>query len=76
MVKRSKKGMHVVECSHCKHVFVGGPHKIKAHLLGLKGQGVDKCHNVTGAIKDEINKLIGEDDAHGNPNAKKFYCGK
>ena len=55
MVKRSEKGMHVNECMHCKHVFPGGPHSIKAHLLGLKGQGVDKCRNVTGGIKDEIN---------------------
>ena len=31
---------------------------------------MDKCRNVTRAIKDDINKLIGEDDAHGNPHAE------
>ena len=69
VVKRNDKGMHINECKHCKHVFAGGPHRIKAHLLGLKGQGVDKCRKVTGAIKDEIKKLILDVDAHESTNA-------
>ena len=37
--------------------------------MGLKEQGVDKCRKVTGAIKDEIKKLISDVDAHENTNA-------
>ena len=69
VVKQNDKGMHVNECKHCKHVFVGGPHRIKAHLLGFKGQGVDKCRNVIGPTKDKIKKLISDVDAHEIPDA-------
>ena len=69
VVKRNDKGMHVNECKHCKHVFVGGPHRIKAHLLAFKGQGLDQCRNVAGPIKDEIRKLISDVDAHEIPYA-------
>ena len=73
MVKRNDKGMHINECKHCKHVFVGGPHRIKAHLLGFKGQGVDKCRNVIGPTKDKIKKLISDVDAHEIPDVNENY---
>ena len=44
VVRKNDKGMLVVQCKHCHHVFVGCPFRIRAQLLGLKGSGVDKCY--------------------------------
>ena len=56
ILRKHDKGMPVVQCNHCHHVFVGGPFRIRAHLLGLKGLGVDKCHQIDVVIEAEVKK--------------------
>jgi hypothetical protein len=46
IVRKPDKGMPVVQCKHCQRVFIGGPFRIRAHLLGTKGFGVDKCRRI------------------------------
>ena len=58
ILKKSDKGMPTIQCKHCSHAFVGGPFWIRAHLLGLKGLVVDKCHHTDVAIKEEVKKLV------------------
>ena len=58
ILKKSDKGMPTIQCKHCGHAFVGGPFRIRAHLLGLKGLGVDKCCNIDATIKEEVKKLV------------------
>ena len=58
IVRKPDKGMPVVQCKHCQHVFVGGPFRIRAHLLGTKGFGVDKCRRIDAVKKAEVQKMI------------------
>ena len=58
IVQKPDKGMPVVQCKHCQHVFVGGPFRIRAHLLGTKGFGVDKCRRIDAIKKVEVQKMI------------------
>ena len=58
VLRKHDKGMPVVQCKHCHHVFVGGPFRIRAHLLGLKGLGVDKCRQIDVVIKAEVQKMV------------------
>ena len=58
ILRKHDKGMPVVQCNHCHHVFVGGPFRIRAHLLGLKGLGVDKCRQIDAVIKAEVQKMV------------------
>ena len=58
VLRKHGKGMPVVQCNHCHHVFVGGPFRIRAHLLGLKGLGVDKCRQIDAVIKAEVQKMV------------------
>ena len=57
IVRKPGKGMPDVQCKHCQHVFVGGPFRIRAHLLGTKGFGVDKCRRI-----DAVKKLSTKND--------------
>ena len=60
VLRKHDKGMSVIQCKHCHHVFVGGPFRIRAHLLGLKGSGVDKCRHIDAAIKAEVQKMVSD----------------
>ena len=66
--------MHVMQCKYCNHIFGGGPQWIRAHLLGLKGQGVDKCKNASDIVKQQIGRLIenASIDVGTNVNANVF----
>ena len=46
VVRKLDKVMHVIQCKHCHHVFVGGPLRNIAHLSGMKGSHVDKCRRI------------------------------
>lgn len=42
------------ECKFCSHVAGGSATRIKAHLLGLKGQGICACPNVPKDVYDDV----------------------
>ena len=47
VVRKPNKGIACRSmCNIAHHVFVGGPIQIRAHLLGLKGSGVDKSYRL------------------------------
>ena len=58
VLRKHDKGMSVIQCKHCHHVFVGGPFRIRAHLLGLKGLGFNKCRQIDVVIKAEVQKMV------------------
>ena len=49
----------------CSEALPARPCRIRAHLLGLKGQSIGKCHKISVEIKEEVKRLI--KDASG-PN--------
>ncbi|MCO5550737.1 hypothetical protein L7F22_004228 [Adiantum nelumboides] len=51
------RGMFVCKCKYCPHVYDGGPNRIRAHILGIKGEGVAACLNAPDAIKEICKKL-------------------
>ena len=53
--KKNARGMHLMQCKYCNHVYVGGPHRVRAHLLGIRGQGVkkmQKCKNASDVVEN------------------------
>ena len=50
--------MHVMQCKYCNHTYVGGPQRIRVHLLGLRGQGVEKCKHASNDVKQQIKRLM------------------
>ncbi|MCO5609496.1 hypothetical protein L7F22_063724 [Adiantum nelumboides] len=51
------RGMFVCKCKYCPHVYDGGPNRIRAHILGIKGEGVAACLDPPDAIKEICKKL-------------------
>ena len=47
-----------MQCKYCTHSYVGGPQQTRAHFLGIKGQGVDKCKNVSDDVKQLMRTLM------------------
>lgn len=58
ILKKNDKGMHQIQCKHCNQSFVVGPCRIRAHLLGLKGQGIGKCCKISVEIKEKVKRLV------------------
>ncbi|KAH7437821.1 hypothetical protein KP509_05G090800 [Ceratopteris richardii] len=56
-VKQLSKGQWTCKCKYCGHTFDGGPNRIRAHVLGLKGFGVDKCSCAPADVRDVCKKL-------------------
>ncbi|MCO5553800.1 hypothetical protein L7F22_007326 [Adiantum nelumboides] len=51
------RGMFVCKCKYCPHVYDGGPNRIRAHILSIKGEGVAACLDPPDAIKEICKKL-------------------
>ncbi|KAH7282851.1 hypothetical protein KP509_35G050100 [Ceratopteris richardii] len=47
-------GSNTWECKYCKGIFTGSASRIKAHLLGLRGGGIGKCHSVPQQITEDL----------------------
>lgn len=56
-LKEIGKGMYTCKCKYCPHTWDGGPVRIRAHILGLKGHGVAPCLNAPYAVKDVCKKM-------------------
>ena len=59
---KNAKGTHLMKCKYCNHVFVGGPHRIRAHILGIRGQGVEKCTTASDTVRNQLKNAM----VHGN----------
>ncbi|MCO5568912.1 hypothetical protein L7F22_022614 [Adiantum nelumboides] len=57
IVKTGPKGQNTCKCKYCGHSWDGGPLHIRAHILGLKGLGVDKCASAPQDAKDVCRRL-------------------
>ncbi|KAH7437491.1 hypothetical protein KP509_05G074500 [Ceratopteris richardii] len=57
-VKPLPKGNWTCKCKFCGHVWDGGANRIRAHILGLKGYGVDKCAQAPRNIQEACRKLL------------------
>ncbi|MCO5559686.1 hypothetical protein L7F22_013287 [Adiantum nelumboides] len=53
------------KCNFCGHVWGGGPHSIRSHLLSLPGQGVGPCDSVTEDVKDIVRRLHADASSDG-----------
>ena len=51
IIKKNSREMHEMQCKYCTDSYVLGPQRIRAHLLGIKGQGVDKCKKASNDVK-------------------------
>ncbi|MCO5593248.1 hypothetical protein L7F22_047255 [Adiantum nelumboides] len=49
--------MFLCKCKYCPHEFVGGPLRIRAHILNLVGNGVDKCEFAPENVRDVCRRL-------------------
>ncbi|MCO5611770.1 hypothetical protein L7F22_066029 [Adiantum nelumboides] len=49
--------MFVCKCKYCPHVYDGGSNRIRAHILGIKGEGVATYLDPPDAIKEICKKL-------------------
>ena len=58
IVRKLDKVMHVIQCKHCHHVFVGGPLRNRAHLSGLKGSCVEKYRRIDVVIRAKEQKMV------------------
>ncbi|MCO5594660.1 hypothetical protein L7F22_048693 [Adiantum nelumboides] len=50
------RGMFVCKCKYYPHVYDGGPNRIRADILGIKGEGVAACLDPPDAIKEICKK--------------------
>ncbi|MCO5561979.1 hypothetical protein L7F22_015605 [Adiantum nelumboides] len=57
ILKKLPKGMCTMKCKFCEHEWDGGPSRIRAHILELKGFGVDKCKSPPKHVKDVVQRL-------------------
>ncbi|KAH7284565.1 hypothetical protein KP509_34G060300 [Ceratopteris richardii] len=57
-VKALPKGNWTCRCKFCGHIWDGGANRIRAHILGLKGYGVDKCAQAPQKIREACRKLL------------------
>ncbi|KAJ7948620.1 LRR and NB-ARC domain disease resistance protein [Quillaja saponaria] len=68
------------KCNYCGLEFAGGATRIKSHLSGIKGQGIDKCNEVPEHVRaaafevaDGSNKrarpLVGSSNIEGSANS-------
>ncbi|KAK7834996.1 hypothetical protein CFP56_023949, partial [Quercus suber] len=47
------------KCNFCQHNFAGGASRIKYHLAGVKGNGVDICTSVPEDVQKEAYLAVG-----------------
>ncbi|KAM7269737.1 hypothetical protein ACFE04_025234 [Oxalis oulophora] len=60
-VKQDQRGGTTkITCKFCNMIFTGTYSRIRAHLLGNKGQGVEVCNQITRSQQIECQRL--EDD--------------
>ncbi|MCO5572969.1 hypothetical protein L7F22_026731 [Adiantum nelumboides] len=64
-IKALRKGQWTCKCNFCGHVWGGGPHRIRSHLLSLLGQGVGPCDSVTEDVKDIVRRLHADASSDG-----------
>ncbi|MCO5560984.1 hypothetical protein L7F22_014604 [Adiantum nelumboides] len=64
-IKALQKGQWTCKCNFCGHVWGGGPHRIRSHLLSLPGQGVGPCDSVTEDVKDIVRRLHADASSDG-----------
>ncbi|MCO5608253.1 hypothetical protein L7F22_062459 [Adiantum nelumboides] len=64
-IKALRKGQWTCKCNFCGHVWGGGPHLIRSHLLSLPGQGVGPCDSVTEDVKDIVRRLHADASSDG-----------
>ncbi|MCO5580881.1 hypothetical protein L7F22_034753 [Adiantum nelumboides] len=64
-MKALQKGQWTCKCNFCGHVWGGGPHRIRSHLLSLPGQGVGPCDSVTEDVKDIVRRLHADASSDG-----------
>ncbi|MCO5587806.1 hypothetical protein L7F22_041758 [Adiantum nelumboides] len=64
-IKALRKGQWTCKCNFCGHVWGGGPHRIRSHLLSLPGQGVGPCDSVTEDVKDIVRRLHADASSDG-----------
>ncbi|MCO5608691.1 hypothetical protein L7F22_062905 [Adiantum nelumboides] len=57
IVKTGPKGQNTCKCKYCGHSWDDGPLRIRAHILGLKDLGVDKCASAPQDAKDICRRL-------------------
>ncbi|MCO5583486.1 hypothetical protein L7F22_037397 [Adiantum nelumboides] len=67
-IKALRKGQWTCKCNFCGHVWGGGPHRIRSHLLSLPGQGVGPCDSVTEDVKDIVRRLHADASSDGKDN--------
>ncbi|MCO5584546.1 hypothetical protein L7F22_038474 [Adiantum nelumboides] len=64
-IKALRKAQWTCKCNFCGHVWGGGPHRIRSHLLSLPGQGVGPCDSVTEDVKDIVRRLHADASSDG-----------
>ncbi|MCO5603710.1 hypothetical protein L7F22_057861 [Adiantum nelumboides] len=57
ILKKLSKGMCTMKCKFYEHEWNGGPSRIRAHILGLKGFGVDKRKIPPKHVRDVVQRL-------------------
>ena len=67
---KNAKGTHLMKCKYCNHVFVGGPHRIRAHILGIRGQGVEKCTKASDIVRSQLRNAMGHGNDHLNSDVQ------
>ncbi|MCO5609656.1 hypothetical protein L7F22_063886 [Adiantum nelumboides] len=57
-IKPLPKGKFACKCNFCGHCWDGGPACIRAHMIGLKGYGVDRCGKAPEIVRDTCRRLL------------------
>ena len=68
---KNAKGTHLMKCKYCNHAFVGGPHRIRAHILGIRGQGVEKCTKASDTVRSQLKNAMVHGNDHLNSDVQK-----
>ena len=59
-----------MKCKYCNHVFVGGPCRIRVHVLGIRGQGVEKCTKAIDIVKSQLRNAMIHGNVHFNSDVQ------
>ncbi|MCO5605603.1 hypothetical protein L7F22_059786 [Adiantum nelumboides] len=57
ILKKLPKGMCTMKCKFWEHEWDGGPSRIRARILGLKGFSVDKCKSPPKHVRDVVQRF-------------------
>ncbi|MCO5594787.1 hypothetical protein L7F22_048821 [Adiantum nelumboides] len=64
-MKALRKGQWTCKCNFCGHVWGGGLHHIRSHLLSLPNQGVGPCDSVIEDVKEIARRLHADASSDG-----------